>query len=314
MRTLLLALFVLPLTALPARADLAVSIRYFKTEGTSHYHLYLYRDGGKVVRQLTSPENAHDINPIFSPDGSEIAFTREEKAGSKVMTIKPDGSGLRAFSAAPQWYQIPVKIDAYAQVGGGDNDALWQQRKGEFVIPIPDGKSELVLKDADNLKIKEPSYEAICFDALTVRDSAGAKETRVAVTGDLPENYCDLSRWHDSPFLLRNNLRVVFYWQWLGSTDGNRLGVLDLNKRNALFISENPAIAIPHGARDGFFCVTQHRYQPLPGTTKTVNCLYLEWRDADLKRTRFAKAISLFGGASIRVKDQPPLDIPKERE
>src|SRR5688572_30887090 len=112
--------------------------------------------------------------------------------------------------------------------------------------------------------------------------------------------YCDLAVRQKSPFLLRDGLRLAFFWQHLGSTDGNRLGVLDLDKKKATFLSENPAMAIPHGERIGFFTVTHHRYQPLPGTKKTVNCLYLEWWNADLKRTRFAKAVSLFGGASVR--------------
>jgi hypothetical protein len=299
------------LVTLQSHADLVVSLRYFKTEGTSHYHLYLYRDDGKVARQLTAPEDAHDTNPIFSRDGSEIAFTREVKGGSKIMSIHPDGSAMRALAQVPAWYHPTESSDAYELSGGGDNDSLWKSGNGELSIAAPDGKTELVLKNADNLKIQE-SFDAISFRALTIRDTAGGKETRVLVTGDIPDNYCDFAMRQKSPFLLCDNLRVVFYWQWLGSTDGSRLGVLDLDKQKAIFLSANPAMAIPHGTRAGFFCVSHERYQPLPGTKKTVNCLYLDWWDAGLKRTRFAKAISLFGGASVRVKGQPQLEIPTQ--
>jgi hypothetical protein len=197
--------------------------------------------------------------------------------------------------------------------GAGDHDFLWKPGSGEHIITSPDGKTEVVLKNADNLKIQE-SFEAISFRALTLRDTTSGKETRVVVTGENPDNYCDLALRQRSPFLMRDHLRVVFFWPWLGSTDGNRLGALDLAKKKAIFLSANPAMAIPHGTRDGFFCVTEERYQPLPGTEKTVNCLYLDWWDAELHRTRFAKAISLFGGASVRAKGHPPLDIPYHRE
>jgi hypothetical protein len=55
--------------------------------------------------------------------------------------------------------------------------------------------------------------------------------------------------------------------------------------------------------------VCQDRYQPLGTTSHTVNCLYLDWWDGTLQRTRFARDISLFGGASIRVQGQPQLEI-----
>jgi Tol biopolymer transport system component len=94
---------ILLIFTLRVQADVVVSLRYFKTEGTSHYHLYLYRDDGKMVRQLTTPEEAHDTNPIFSVDGSEIAFTRESKGSRRIMSIRPDGSALHSSAKAPAW-------------------------------------------------------------------------------------------------------------------------------------------------------------------------------------------------------------------
>jgi Periplasmic component of the Tol biopolymer transport system len=50
----------------------------FARAGTSHSHLYLYREDGKLLRQLTNDNSGQDSGPIFSPDGETIVFTREK--------------------------------------------------------------------------------------------------------------------------------------------------------------------------------------------------------------------------------------------
>jgi hypothetical protein len=292
-----------------AQAEIAISIRYFKVEGTSHYHLFLYSDAGKVIRQLTAPEDAQDTAPMFSADGREIYFTRQQRGKKQVFSILPSGARLRATEKAPVGYPPQTADQAYEQTGGGDNDSLWQTRGEDLVMQTPDGKQEVILKSGDNFKHSDPSFESICFKALTIRNPAGGRERRISTAGDAAENYCDLATRMKSPFLIAPGLRMLFYWQWQGSTAGPRMGALDLGNERCAFLSQNPAIVIPHGTRAGFFCVCQDRYEPLGSTGHTVNCLYLDWWDAKLQRTRFAKAISLFGGASVRVTGQPQLDI-----
>lgn len=310
MKTPLMVLFLC--VTLQAHADLVVSLRYFMTEDTSHHHLYLYRDDGKVVRQLTSPEDAHDTSPIFSTDGSTIVFTREAKGGSKIMSIQPDGGTLRTLSQAPAWYVPSGKIDAYGSAQDGKLVSPWKVRANEQAVTVPGGKIEVALRNEDRFKDPDSGVTTNAFKALTIRNTADKDETRVPTLTDTEGNFCYLVFYKNSPFLLRDGLRVLLYEHHLNSTDGDELGALDLDRKKAVSLSANPAIAIPHGTRSGFFCVSQDRYQPLPGTTKSVNCIYLDWWDAELKRTRFAKAASLFGGASVRVKGQPQLDIPRQ--
>jgi hypothetical protein len=187
---------------------------------------------------------------------------------------------------------------------------VWQPRGDDLFVTTPDGTQEVILKSADNFKhILGSQFDADCFNALTIRDVANGQEKRVPTGGDAEDNYCDLATRMNSPFLIVPGLRVAFYWQWQGSTAGPRLGALDLTNARAVFLSENPAVPIPHGTRAGFFCVCGERYQPLGKTGKTVNCVYLDWWDAKLQRSRFAKAIALFGGASVRTEGQPQLDI-----
>ena len=51
---------------LSAASEIVVAIRYLQAEGVSHSHLYLYRDDGKFLRQLTSDNSGQDVDPIFA--------------------------------------------------------------------------------------------------------------------------------------------------------------------------------------------------------------------------------------------------------
>jgi len=61
-----------------ADAEIVIAIRYLQAEGTSHSHLYLYREDGKLLRQLTNDNSGQDSGPIFAQDGGMIIFTREK--------------------------------------------------------------------------------------------------------------------------------------------------------------------------------------------------------------------------------------------
>src|ERR1041384_4866980 len=79
-----------------ADAEIVIAIRYLQAEGTNHSHLYLYREDGKLLRQLTNDNSGQDVAPIFSPSGETIVFTREKPHKFvEYWTIKPRGEGLK---------------------------------------------------------------------------------------------------------------------------------------------------------------------------------------------------------------------------
>src|SRR5579864_5613625 len=80
-----------------AASEIAIAIRYLQAEGTSHSHLYLYRDDGKFLRQLTNDSSGQDVDPIFSPDGATIVFTREKSTNSPLefWSVQPLGADLK---------------------------------------------------------------------------------------------------------------------------------------------------------------------------------------------------------------------------
>src|SRR5207253_6437688 len=88
-----------------AAAEIVIAIRYLQAEGTSHSHLYLYREDGKFLRQLTDDNSGQDVDPIFAPDGSTIVFAREKPNNVReFLSIGTRGTGLKKLDAAPGWY------------------------------------------------------------------------------------------------------------------------------------------------------------------------------------------------------------------
>jgi hypothetical protein len=47
-----------------ADSEIVIAIRYLQAEGASHSHLYLYREDGKLLRQLTNDNSGQDSGPI----------------------------------------------------------------------------------------------------------------------------------------------------------------------------------------------------------------------------------------------------------
>ena len=99
-------------------SEIVVAIRYLQAKGTSHSHLYLYREDGKLLRQLTNDNSGQDSDPIFASDGETIVFTREKPNDAReVWSIDPRGTKLKKLDAAPDWYSA-TKSSPYFTSGG----------------------------------------------------------------------------------------------------------------------------------------------------------------------------------------------------
>src|SRR5579864_544128 len=86
---------------LRAASEIVVAIRYLQAEGVSHSHLYLYRDDGKFLRQLSNDSSGQDVDPIFAPDGVSIVFTREKPNNSPLefWSVQPVGTDLKKLDS-----------------------------------------------------------------------------------------------------------------------------------------------------------------------------------------------------------------------
>src|ERR1700720_291481 len=112
-RVLVVAAFSLLAVNLRAASEIAVAMRYLQAEGTSHSHVYLYREDGKFLRQLTSDNTGQDVDPIFAPDGETIVFTREKGSSPlEFWSVRPLGENPSKLDAAPDWYE-QTKTSSY---------------------------------------------------------------------------------------------------------------------------------------------------------------------------------------------------------
>ena len=57
--------FSLLATTVRGASEIVIAIRYLQATGTSHAHLYLYREDGKLLRRLTNDNSGQDVAPIF---------------------------------------------------------------------------------------------------------------------------------------------------------------------------------------------------------------------------------------------------------
>src|SRR2546428_6790731 len=102
---LLAGMLALTATVSRGESEIVVAIRYLQAIETSHAHLYLYREDGKLLRQLTSDNSGQDVDPIFASDGETIVFTREKPGDVREFwSIEPRSANLRKLDAAPDWY------------------------------------------------------------------------------------------------------------------------------------------------------------------------------------------------------------------
>ena len=64
-------------------SEIVIAIRYLQAQGTSHSHLYLYREDGKLLRQLTSDSTGQDSRPIFARTAPQL-FSRARSPETSV--------------------------------------------------------------------------------------------------------------------------------------------------------------------------------------------------------------------------------------
>jgi hypothetical protein len=104
---------------------------------------------------------------------------------------------------------------------------------------------------------------------------------------------------------------VAFFGLHLNSTAGDTCSALDLNGPRLVRLSPNWAAPIPLSGESAFLTLTENRYVPIPGSTKTANCSYIEHWDAQLQKIRYARpnTAAICFGASMYRPDRTPTVI-----
>jgi hypothetical protein len=280
------------------QGELAVAIRYLQAEGTSHAHIYLYRDDGKLLRQLTRDEKGQDRSPVFAPDGETIVFAREIPSGvQEFWSVKPLGGGLQKLTAAPEWYQAADDSLFFTNLEPKD----WLENKPRPGSPAlegapaeryaaPDDSVELVLSEVkgdENNGVDGPGHGG----SYLLRELTSGKETKMV---DVPgfEGLWELLHSSKDPqhfFHFDGPLRVAFFGLHLDSTNGDTSYALDLKGPRLVRLAANWATPFPLPGDRAFLTFTSARYLPIPGSKKTANCSFIERWNSTLKKVRYVK-------------------------
>ncbi len=310
-----------------ADAEIVIAIRYLQAEGTSRSHLYLFREDGKLLRQLTKDNSGQDSAPIFAPDGANIVFTREKPNNVREFwSVDPLGKALKKLEAAPDWY-VAAKSSPYftnvepEESTSPNSSPAPEESVSPTATPIPiykspDGSVELILREDPNDEddqIDEPGHGKHYL----LRDLKTGTETEF---GKLPEFYGVFGLLHDNQdkdqhFLFEGPLQLAFFDLHLNSTDGDTVFALDLTGPRLVRLSPNWAAPIPLPGEAAFLTFTENRYVPIPGSKKTANCSYMEHWDEKLNKIRYAreKSAALCYGASMYRPSKNPSVITLRR-
>jgi hypothetical protein len=307
-----------------AASEIVIATRYLQAEGTSYSHLFLYREDGKFLRQLTSDNSGQDADPIFALDGETIVFTRE-KTGSPLefWSVRPLGGVPTKLDSSPDWYE-QTKTSPYftnREPAGSETPSASESptasaaRTGAGMMggrrsyKAPDGSVELILRE-------DPSDPDDRLDGERHGKHYVLRYLKTGIQADfgtLPGFFGAYEILHESQnpdrqFLFEGLLRVAFFGLHLNSTDGDTCFALDLNGPRFVRLSPNWAAPVPLPGEAAFLILTENRYLPISGTTKTANCSYIERWDAQLQKIRYArpKAAAVFYGASIYRSDRTP--------
>jgi hypothetical protein len=284
-----------------------------QAEGTSHSHLYLYREDGRPLRQLTNDNSGQDSAPIFAPDGANIVFTREQPSiAREFWSVDPLSKTLKKLEAAPDWY-VAAKGSPYftnvepEESASPNPSASPNESLSPTPTPIPsykssDGSVELILREDPNDEddqIDGPGHGKHYL----LRDLKNGTQTQF---DKIPGFYGVFGLLHESQdkdqhFLFEGPLRLAFFDLHLNSTDGDTVFALDLNGPRLVRLSPNWAAPIPLPGEAAFLTFTENRYVPIPGSKKTANCSYMEHWDEKLNKIRYAreKSAALCYGASM---------------
>jgi hypothetical protein len=304
-----------------ADAEIVIAIRYLQAEGTSHSHLYLYREDGKFLRQLTNDNSGQDSGPIFASDGKMIVFTREKPNDvHEFWSIEPRGTHLKKLDAAPDWYTQAKSSPYFTNIepeestspspAASPEESASPAETPPHSYKSPDGSVELVLRldpnDEDD-QINGPGHGKHYL----LRDLKSGAETEfgnlpgfLGAAGLLNENQA-----RDQHFLFDGPLRLAFFDLHLNSTDGDTVFALDLTGPRLVRLSPNWSVPIPLPGEAAFFTFTENRYVPIPGSKKTANCSYMERWDEKLNKIRHAReksAARCYSASMYRPGLSPP--------
>ena len=161
--------------------------------------IYVMDSDGTNAMRVTNNQTT-DFNPVFSPDGSKLAFTSEREGNSEIYVMDSDGTDQTRLTSSPEANEFwPVfspdgdKI-AFTRISGSDQSPM-----ADIYIMSADGTDQARLTDSsayDAQPAFSPSGNRIAFTSdrdgdleIYTMDSDGTNLTRLTrnrAVDDLP--------------------------------------------------------------------------------------------------------------------------------
>jgi len=318
-RVVFACVFVLSATTSRGDSEIVIAVRYLQAKGTSHSHLYLYREDGKLLRQLTNDNSGQDNDPIFASDGETIVFTRNKPNDVREFwSIDPTGKKLKRLAAAPAWYSSAKSSPAFTRAEDEESpapaptsppeqsasptptaanvqqdqhqsmtalDAVADAKdRPPHIIKAPDNAGELFWRKGKEGEGSDEELNRVIW----FRDPKTGQETEIGRLPGFPSfEPLRIQGSKDKEFLFEGPLRLMFFSTHLNSTDGDTVEAFDFNERKLIRLSPNYATPFPLPGEPAFLTLTENRYVNIPGSSKTANCSYVELWGAKIKERCF---------------------------
>ncbi len=176
---------VLPTNTLPLPVDKAVGLIAYSSDQDGDFEIWVMNADSSDQYKLTD-NNAMDISPAWSPDGSQIAFITNRDGNDEVYVMNADGSNVRrltetvdASESFPAWAPDGTQISFDT-----DRDGDW-----EIYVMASDGADPRRLTDSagdDWISSWSPDGNQIAFESkrdgnyeIYVMDPDGSNQRRL---------------------------------------------------------------------------------------------------------------------------------------